>query len=172
MQTAGTAARKRKRRKIWIIAAAAALLIACIAYCIYGFAASDVEFDGYEVKMSGHITAITVGRAERLLSEHDCTCLLVAADDGLPTVSAFAMRRLGTLTNLTYLFFGACGNISDLSPLSNLTNLEVLDIRGTDVKSLNGLENSGNPRTLYVKDCDLTDTSALEVSGCMSALEY
>ena len=238
VQTAGTAAQKRKRRNIWIIAAAAALLVACIAYCIYGFAASDVEFDGYEVKMSGHITAITVGRAERLLSEHDCTKLFVGF---VSTFDASAMRRLGALTNLTdlslydcdnisdimplsnltnlkYLYLGWCNNISDLSllsnltnltslkfyscknisdltplsnqtnltsldlkwcdnisdltPLSNLTNLEVLDIRWTNVKSLHGLENARNLQALYVAGCYLTDTSALEVSGCMSALTY
>ena len=242
VQTTGTAARKRKRRNIWIIAAAAALLVACIVY-IYGFAASDVEFhnSGY-VSMSGHITAIKVGRAERLLSEHDCTELLVGVDKDLgthPTFSAFAMRRLGTLTNLTTLYLNACDNISDLSPLSNLTNLtylclydcdnisdlsplsnltnltsldlgacdnisdltplsnltnltsldlrdckkvsdlsplssleqlESLDIRRTDVKSLHGLENARKLRTLHAEGCNLTDTSALEVSGCMSAL--
>ena len=244
VQTTGTAAQKRKCRKIWI-AAAAALLVACIAY-IYGFAASDVEFDSDSgcVLMSGHITAITVGRAERLLSEHDCTVLSVGSayyDQvlGTPTVSAFAMRRLGTLTNLTSLRLFDCDNISDLSPLSNLTNLtslnlgscdnisdltplsnltnltsldlfacdnisdftplsnltnltsldldscdnisvltplsnltnlEVLDIRWTDVKSLHGLENARKLRTLYAEGCNLTDTSALEVSGCMSAL--
>ena len=217
VQTTGTAARKRKRRNIWIIAAAAALLVACIAY-IYGFAASDVEFDSGCVTMSGHITAITVGRAERLLSEHDCTELSVDYDQvlGTPTVSAFAMRRLGTLTNLTSLYLYCCDNISDLSPLSNLTNLtclslydcdnisdlsplpnltnltslylrdckkvsdlsplssleqlEFLDISGTDVKSLHGLENARKLLALYAEGCNLTDTSALEVSSCMSAL--
>ena len=241
VQTTGTAARKRKRRNIWIIAAAAALLVACIVY-IYGFAASDVEFDSGCVTMSGHITAITVGRAERLLSEHDCTELVVDYDLvlGTPsTVSAFAMRRLGTLTNLTslclcdrdnisdlsplsnltnltslYLFdcdnisdlsplsnltnltsldLGGCDNISNLSPLSNLTNLTSLDlhdckkvsdlsplssleqlkclgISGTDVKSLHGLENARKLLALYAEGCNLTDTSALEISGCMSAL--
>ncbi len=212
VQTAGTAAQKRKRRNIWIIAAAAALLVACIAYCT-----ADVKFyGGVGVEMSGHITAITVGRAERLLSEHDCTVLSVAYDES--TIDASAMRRLGTLTNLTsldlsgcynisdltplsnltnlteltlgdcdnisdllplsnltnltYLYLYGCDNISDLTPLSNLTNLEVLDIRWTNVKSLNGLENAGNLRILYVAGCGLTDTSALEVSGCMSALTY
>ena len=164
VQTTGTAAQKRKHRKIWI-AAAAALLVACIV-CIFGFAASDVEFhnSGY-VTMSGHITAITVGRAERLLSEHDCTVLSVEDDQvlGTPTVSAFAMRRLGTLTNLTSLRLFDCDNISDLSPLSNLTNLTSLNLGSCDnISDLTPLSNLTNLTSLDLFACDnISDLSPL-----------
>ena len=176
VQTTGTAARKRKRRNIWIIAAAAALLVACIV-CIYGFAASDVEFHSDHVSMSGHITAITVGRAERLLSEHDCTMLWVEDDLTPSTVSAFAMWRLGTLTNLTSLHLYGCGNISDFSPLSNLTNLTSLYLFACDnISNLTPLSNLTNLTSLYLGACDnisdltplsnLTNLTSLRLDSC------
>ena len=170
VQTAGAAARKRKRREIWIIAAAAALLVACIVYCTAG-----VEFRGDQVRMSGYITAITVGRAERLLSEHDCTVLSVAYDES--TINASAMRRLGTLTNLTSLDLGGCDDISDLSPLSNLTNLTSLDLGGCDnISDLSPLSNLTNLTSLDLGGCDdisdlsplsnLTNLTSLDLGGC------
>ena len=55
-------------------------------------------------------------------------------------------------------------------PITNLTNLTVLGIRYNQITSLAGLENLTNLTDIYASGNPLTDTSALEVSGCMNAL--
>lgn len=55
-------------------------------------------------------------------------------------------------------------------PISNLTNLTVLGIRNNQITSLASLENLTNLTYINASGNPLTDTSALEVSGCMDAL--
>ena len=217
VQTVGTAAQKRKRRNIWIIAAATALLLAGIVLIIVW---KSVEYDGDLITIHGDVTVSKLKRVERYMSNEESKAgywLRVRSrnNDSKIDIDADAMEYLGTLTNLTSLDLSwcnisdlsplsnltnltslnlsgcynisdltplsnltnltelwliGCDNISDLTPLSNLTNLEHLAIAGTDVKSLHGLENARKLVSLYAKGCDLTDTSALEVSGCRAAL--
>ena len=79
------------------------------------------------------------------------------------------LEGLTSLTNLTELDLHD-NQISDLQPISNLTNLTVLGIRDNQITSLAGLENLTNLTYIYASGNPLTDTSALEASGCMDAL--
>lgn len=73
--------------------------------------------------------------------------------------------------NLEWLNLLDCKNVSDLMPLASLTDLWNLDIKNTSVTSLDGLENMVELSILNAKGCNLTDTSALDISGCKKALE-
>ena len=82
------------------------------------------------------------------------------------------LSPLSSLTNLTRLDLHDCKKVSDLSPLSSLEQLEFLDIRGTDVKSLNGLENARNLQRLNASQQFRFNTiRALKISGRKAALQ-
>ncbi len=81
------------------------------------------------------------------------------------------LSPLSGLTNLKSLDLHDCKKVSDLLPLSTLKNLESLDIRGTDVKSLNGLENARNLQRLNASRRFLFNTRALKISGRKAALQ-
>ena len=79
------------------------------------------------------------------------------------------ITNLAGLENLKTLYV-AGNQISDLRPLSKLANLESLSISRNQITTLSGLENLTNLTYIYASGNPLTDTSALEVSGCMDAL--
>ena len=81
------------------------------------------------------------------------------------------LMPLAGLMNLEWLNLSDCKNVSDLMPLAGLTDLWNLDIENTSVTSLDGLENMVELSILNAKGCNLTDTSALDISGCKKALE-
>ena len=89
--------------------------------------------------------------------------------DGCESISD--LGPLSALTNLISLNLDDCKKVSDLSPLSSLKKLGCLYISGTNVTSLNGVENMVKLLVLEAKGCKLHDTSALEVSGRRKALQ-
>ena len=79
------------------------------------------------------------------------------------------LTPLAGLTQLRELDIGD-NQISELMPLAGLTELWFLDMENNQIRSLAGLENLKVLIILRAAGNPLTDTSALEVSGCMSAL--
>ena len=79
------------------------------------------------------------------------------------------LTPLAGLTQLRDLDIGD-NQISDLTPLAGLTDLQSLSMENNQIRSLARLENLTALYAIYAAGNPLTDTSALEVSGCMSAL--
>ena len=79
------------------------------------------------------------------------------------------LAPLSGLTRLEKLYVSR-NQISDLTPLAGMTKLRSLRIVTNQVSSLAGLENLTKLEDIYAAGNPLTDTSALEVSGRMSAL--
>ena len=79
------------------------------------------------------------------------------------------LTPLAGLTQLRDLDIGD-NQISDLTPLAGLTELQSLRMENNQIRSLAGLENLTALYAIYAAGNPLTDTSALEVSGCTSAL--
>ena len=79
------------------------------------------------------------------------------------------LTPLAGLTQLRNLDIGD-NQISDLTPLAGLTELRFLRMENNQIRSLAGLENLTTLYAIYASGNPLTDTSALEVSGCMDAL--
>ena len=87
-------------------------------------------------------------------------------------ISNNQISDLTPLANLTQLrdLNISDNQISDLTPLAGLTELWFLRMNNNQIRSLAGLENLTELITISAAGNPLTDTSALEVSGCTDAL--
>ena len=87
-------------------------------------------------------------------------------------ISNNQISDLTPLANLTQLrdLNISDNQISDLTPLAGLTELWFLSMNNNQIRSLAGLENLTELITISAAGNPLTDTSALEVSGCTDAL--
>ena len=79
------------------------------------------------------------------------------------------LTPLAGLTQLIGLYISD-NQVNSLVPLAGMTKLRYLEMENNQISSLAGLEKLTELGDIYAAGNPLTDTSALEVSGCMSAL--